>query len=45
MTVQTPGKHVYSEADIQKAISAIKNNEYRSIRKAALVFNVPNATL
>jgi hypothetical protein len=45
MTVQTPEKHVYSEADIQKAISAIKNNEYYSIRKAALAFNVPNATL
>jgi phage portal protein BeeE len=45
MTVQTPEKHVYSEAEIQKAISAIKNNEYRLIRKAALAFNVPNATL
>jgi len=45
MTVQTPEKQVYSEADVQKAISAIKDNEYRSIRKAALAFNVPNTTL
>ena len=45
MSVQTPGKQVYSEVDTQKAISAIKNNEYRSIRKAALMFNIPNATL
>jgi hypothetical protein len=45
MAVQTTEKQVYSEVDIQKAISAIKNNKYRSIRKAALAFNVPNATL
>jgi hypothetical protein len=45
MAVQTTEKQVYNEVDIQKAISAIKNNEYRSIRKAALAFNVPNATL
>jgi hypothetical protein len=45
MAVQTTEKQVYSKVDIQKAISAIKNNEYRSIRKAALAFNIPNATL
>jgi len=45
MAIQTTEKQVYSEVDIQKAISAIENNEYRSIRKAALAFNVPNATL
>jgi len=45
MSVQTPVSQVYSEVDIQKAISAIKNNEYRSIHKAALAFNVPIATL
>ena len=45
MPVQTREKQVYSEADIQKAISAIKNNEYRSIHKAALAFNFPNAAL
>jgi len=38
-------KPAYSEADIQKAISALKNNEYRSIWKAAVAFNVPNTTL
>ena len=45
MTFQTPQKQVYSEANIQKALSAIKNQEYSSIRKAALAFNIPNATL
>jgi hypothetical protein len=45
MTVQTPEKQAYSGANIQKAISANKNDEFRSIRKAALAFNVPNATL
>jgi hypothetical protein len=45
MAVQTTEKRVYSEVDIQKAISGTKNNEYRSIRKAALAFNVLNATL
>ena len=45
MTLQTPEKQVYNEVDIQKAISAIKSNEYRSMHKAALTFNVPNATL
>ncbi|GAB7336127.1 hypothetical protein MBLNU13_g08914t1 [Cladosporium sp. NU13] len=45
MNTDTPSKPAYSEADIQNAISALRNNEYRSIRKAAVAFNVPNTTL
>jgi hypothetical protein len=36
---------VYSEVDIEGAILAIKNFEYRSLRKAASAFGVPNANL
>jgi hypothetical protein len=44
-STESSSKPAYSEADIQKAISALKNNEFRSIRKAAVAFNVPNTTL
>lgn len=36
---------MYSEANIQKAISALKKAAYQSLRKAANVFSVSNATL
>lgn len=45
MNTDTPLKPAYSEAIIQKEISALRNNEYWSIRKAAIAFNVPNTTL
>jgi hypothetical protein len=45
MSIESSSKPVYSEANIQKAICALKNNEFRSIRKAAIAFNVPNTTL
>jgi len=45
MDIESSSKSVYREADIQKAICALKNNEFRSIRKAAIAFNVPNTTL
>jgi hypothetical protein len=44
MSTEPSLKPAYSEADIQKAISALKNNEFRSIRKAAVAFNVLNTT-
>jgi hypothetical protein len=37
-------KQAYSEADIQNTISAFKDRKFQSIRKAAIAFNVPNAT-
>jgi hypothetical protein len=45
MSSVTSPKQAYSEADILKAISALKNGEFQSIRKAAVASNVPNATL
>jgi len=41
MDVALPGAIQCSERDIQAAILAIKNNEYPSIRKAAIALNIP----
>ncbi|KAM0701561.1 hypothetical protein Q7P35_010469 [Cladosporium inversicolor] len=45
MDTVTPERLAYTEIDIQTAISAIKNKEFASIRKAAVAFNVPYPTL
>jgi hypothetical protein len=45
MDVVTPRSLVYTEVDIQAAISAIKNREYTSIRQDATAFKVPYSTL
>lgn len=45
MNVESIETVAYSEADVQAAISAIKNKQYPSIRKAAAAFNVPYPTL
>ncbi|KAM0710636.1 hypothetical protein Q7P35_001374 [Cladosporium inversicolor] len=45
MDTVTPERLAYTEIDIQTAISAIKNKEFASIRKAAIAFNVLYPTL
>lgn len=45
MDVVTPRSLVYTEVDIQAAISAIKNREHTSIRQAATAFKVRYSTL
>ena len=44
MSNATPKKPAYHEVDMQKAISAVKKNEYPSIRKTALAFGFPYPT-
>lgn len=45
MNITTTNKHVYTEADIQSAISAYKTGQYSSIRSLAIAFCVPYTTL
>jgi len=45
MSSSTPKKSVYTELDVQKAISAVKKRQYSSIRTAAAAFNIPNTML
>jgi hypothetical protein len=35
----------YTEEDITNALNALVNGEYKSIRKAAIVFQIPFTTL
>jgi hypothetical protein len=44
-SIEASSKPVYSETDVQEAVCALKNNEFRSICKAAVAFNMPNTTL
>jgi len=45
MNVELSNTVAYSETDVRAAISAIKNKQYPSIRKAAAASNVPYPTL
>jgi hypothetical protein len=36
---------LYTEEDITNALNALVNGEYKSIRRAALVFQIPESTL
>jgi hypothetical protein len=36
---------LYTEEDITNALNALVNGEYKSIRKAAIVFQIPFTTL
>jgi hypothetical protein len=44
-SIESSSKPVYSEADVQEAVCTLENNEFRSICKAAVAFNMPNTTL
>jgi hypothetical protein len=35
----------YTEEDVTNALNALVNGEYKSIRQAALVFQIPESTL
>ena len=35
----------YTEEDVTNALNALVNGEYKSIRRAALVFQIPESTL
>jgi len=45
MSNATLQKPAYHEVDMQKAISAVRKNEYPSIQKNAIAFGVPYPTL
>ena len=35
----------YTEEDVTNALNALANGEYKSIRKAAIAFQIPSSTL
>jgi hypothetical protein len=35
----------YTEEDVTNALNALVNGEYKSIRKAAIAFQIPSSTL
>jgi len=35
----------YTEEDVTNALNALVNDEYKSLRRAALVFQIPESTL
>jgi len=45
MNTSTPNKLVYTEADVQKAISTLRERQHTSIRRAARAFGIPYTTL
>jgi hypothetical protein len=36
---------LYTEEDITNALNALVNGEYKSVRKAAIAFQIPSSTL